>query len=310
MECFSFSFDAMGSRCGVHLFTEAYSEALVAAESVIKEVKRIERLYSRYIDESETSRINRAANAGTPIVVGPETARLLTMAFRFHRMSNGLFDITSGIFRKVWNFSSKEVPSENQVKALLPFVGMHNLILQGHTLQFKIAGMELDFGGIAKEYASDMAAQICRTMGEKHCLVDLGGDIAVVGPLPNGAPWKIHIRHPRIPNNSLAILDVSKGGVATSGDYERFIDANGKRFCHILNPKTGFPTQGIASVTVVASSCRLAGGLSTSAMLQGDNAPGWLIKTNRPHAWILADGKSGGTLLQKITKPLNYLSLL
>lgn len=300
MECFSFPFEAMGSRCGIHVFSEDRSRATETAERVILEVKRIEARFSRYSDESETTRINRGAAEGLPVTVDVEVARLLNQAFRFHRISNGLFDITSGILQRVWDFSSAIVPQADQVRALLPLVGMRHLAWHDRTLQFMKPGMQIDFGGVAKEYAADRAAELCRKAGQSHTLVDLGGDLVVVGPLPDGSPWKIRIRHPRNNQDAFSIFEVSKGGVATSGDYERFMEVSDTRYCHILNPITGFPVQSISSVTVVASSCSLAGGLSTSAMLMEDCAAKWLTATNRRHAWILTNGESGGTLLEKV----------
>jgi thiamine biosynthesis lipoprotein len=159
--------------------------------------------------------------------------------------------------------------------------------------------MELDFGGLGKEYAADRAAEICRKHGLLHALVDLGGDLAVVGPLPDGLPWKIHVRHPLHPNEALTIIAVSQGGVATSGNYEHCIEIAGNRFSHILNPLHGFPVQEIASVTVVAGSCRLAGGLSTIAMLMEDQASAWLAQTKRLHVYVMNDGRTGGSLFHK-----------
>jgi thiamine biosynthesis lipoprotein len=156
--------------------------------------------------------------------------------------------------------------------------------------------MELDFGGIAKEYAADRCALICRKRGLNHSLIDLGGDLAVVGPLPDGRPWEIQIRHPRNSGESVAAIKVLRGGVATSGDYERYFEANGTRYCHIINPTTGLPVQGISSATVVAESCSMAGCLSTSAMLMEHSAGSWLKRIGRLHLWMLTDGSCGGTL--------------
>jgi thiamine biosynthesis lipoprotein len=133
-------------------------------------------------------------------------------------------------------------------------------------------------------------------MGMEHALVDLGGDLAVVGPLPDGSPWTIHVRHPLRRGDALLAVDVSRGGIATSGDYERCIEFEGRRYSHILNPTNGFPVQAMASTTVVAASCRLAGALSTTAMLMEDRAPAWLAGTDRLHAWVATDGRVGGTL--------------
>ncbi len=300
MQCFSFRFAAMGSQCGAHIFAEHSTDAEQAAEAVIAEVQRIGARYSRYTDTSETSRINRAAAQGQDVTLDAETCGLLNLAYRFHRLSGGLFDITSGVLRKAWDFSAQRLPSQDRVRALLPYVGMEHLARRGRVLHFGKPGLDLDFGGIAKEYASDRAARICRDHGLRHALVDLGGDISVTGPLPDGLPWRIHVRHPLQTEELFSILEISGGGVATSGDYERFIEVDGKKYCHILNPKTGFPVQAMASVTVMAANCRLAGGLSTSAMLMEKYAPAWLEKTHRAYGWFGTDGTFGGPLFSEL----------
>jgi thiamine biosynthesis lipoprotein len=298
VDCFSFPFEAMGSRCQMHLFSDDNSYAQATAELAMSEVHRIEARFSRYSSTSETSRINRAASQGSSVDVDVETSRLLNRAFKFYRISNGLFDITSGVFRRAWHFSSEVVPSDDLIRTLVPLVGMQHLTLRNRALTFARPGMELDFGGIAKEYAADRCALICKENGLNHSLIDLGGDLAVVGPLPDGQPWEIQIRHPRNSGESVAAIKVLRGGVATSGDYERFFEVNGVRYCHIINPTTtGFPVQGISSVTVVAHSCSMAGCLSTSAMLTEQRAESWLTKTCRLHAFMLTDGTCGGTLL-------------
>ena len=296
MKCHSFPFSSMGSRCVIHLFAETRAEASAVAKAASAEVKRIAAKYSRYRKRNEVARLNRAARLGKGVEVDAESARLLDMAFRFHHLSGGLFDLSAGILRRVWDFHSGVLPATECIQELLPRIGMEMIRWNGKRLYFEIPDMELDFGGIAKEYAADRAARICRAKGMFHALVDLGGDLAIAGPLPDGSPWKIHVRHPLHRDEALTVIEAMRGGVATSGDYERCIIIHGKRYSHILNPKTGFPVQAMASVTVVAASCLMAGCLSTSAMLQDDCAPEWLAGSKRRNAWVRTDGSSGGTL--------------
>ncbi|MFT4530707.1 MAG: thiamine biosynthesis lipoprotein, partial [Thalassolituus oleivorans] len=138
------------------------------------------------------------------------------------------------------------------------------------------AGMSLDFGGIGKEYAVDCAAAICKSAGITHGIIDLGGDLHVIGPQPDNRPWKVGVRNPRAPENAIAELAITQGGLSTSGDYERYFEHSGKRYCHLLLPKTGMPVSYWASVSVVAPSCLLAGTLSTIAMLKQSDARMWL----------------------------------
>jgi thiamine biosynthesis lipoprotein len=136
--------------------------------------------------------------------------------------------------------------------------------------------MELDFGGLGKEYAADRAVEVCIDLGARHGFIDLGGDIRVIGPQPNGLPWRIGIRHPRDADQLVAEIELSNGALATSGDYERFMEVDGRRYCHILDPRTGWPAHGLSSVTVIADRCLVAGSLSTSAMLKGKAGAAWL----------------------------------
>ena len=155
--------------------------------------------------------------------------------------------------------------------------------------------MELDFGGLGKEYAADRAAEVCADLGMRHGLIDLGGDIRVVGPQPDGLPWRIGIRHPRDADRLAAEIALPGGALATSGDYERFIEVDGRRYCHILDPKTGWPAQGLSSVTVISDRCLVAGSLSTAAMLKGPAGAAWLHGLGVRHLVIDEEGNPYGT---------------
>jgi thiamine biosynthesis lipoprotein len=160
-----------------------------------------------------------------------------------------------------------------------------------------LAGMQLDFGGFVKEYAADRVAALCRELGLRHGLVDLGGDLAAIGPHPDGSPWRVGIRHPRAPAGAIASIAFSAGGIATSGDYERCMVVDGKRYAHVLDPKTGWPVSGLASVTVAASHCLIAGTASTIAMLKGaQGGPAWLDRLGLPNLRVDADGNQTGPL--------------
>jgi thiamine biosynthesis lipoprotein len=172
------------------------------------------------------------------------------------------------------------VPEPAEIDALRPLIGWDKIRWRRPQLVLPVAGMQLDFGGYVKEYAADRVAQLCREQGLRHGLVDLGGDLAVVGPHPDGSPWRVGIRHPRAPRGAIASVALAGGGIATSGDYERCMLVDGKRYAHILNPKTGWPAEGLASVTVAASHCLIAGTASTIAMLKGRAQGPW--PTARP----------------------------
>jgi thiamine biosynthesis lipoprotein len=257
------------------------------AQLGIAETNRIEAKYSRYRGDSLTSRINRAAGKDW-VPIDEETAALLDFADACHRQSGGLFDLTSGVLRRAWDFRRGVVPAEAEVAALLPLIGWEFVERSAGRVRLAKSGMELDFGGIGKEYCADRVATVLQNAGALHCMVNLGGDIRVIGPHPDGAPWSIGIRHPRAETAVLATVSLRQGALATSGDYERFFERDGKRYTHILNPRTGCPVSGMRSVTVVAPLCTVAGSVCTLAMLRGERGVEFLANQGFPY--LAADG--------------------
>jgi FAD:protein FMN transferase len=288
-------FYAMGSDCAVYLCGETTGEVERFAAAAEYEVKRIEASYSRYRDDSELARINKVAAAGGTIDIDSETAGLIAYAKACFAKSDGAFDITSGLLRKVWDFSVSRLPDQLSIDAVLPLIGLDQVALSNGQLHFDKPGVELDFGGLGKEYAADRAAEICVALGARHGFVDLGGDIRVIGPQPGDLPWRIGIRHPRDAGRLAAEIALSSGALATSGDYERFMEVDGRRYCHILDPRTGWPAQGLSSVTVVSDRCLVAGSLSTTAMLKGKDGAAWLQGLGVRHIAIDEIGQYCGT---------------
>lgn len=297
MMLFSFPFKAMGCPCEIRVYAESGDAAARFSAAGRAEITRLENKYSRYRDDSVTGAINRSAGDARGLTVDEETAALLDYAVQAQAQSGGLFDPTSGVLRRAWDFAGTEPPSPAAVKALLPLIGWKKLRWQRPHLVLPQAGMELDFGGFVKEYAADCAARACRNAGANHGLVDLGGDIAMMGAHPDGQAWRIGIRHPRDPEKAIADIELTSGAIATSGDYERFIEHGGRRYCHILNPHTGWPGEGLSSVSVLAEHCLIAGTATTVAMLKGAvEGPRWLAELGLPHFYITADGTCGGTI--------------
>jgi thiamine biosynthesis lipoprotein len=292
-------FKAMGSPCEIQLFAPSRARAQRGIDLAIAEVTRLEALYSRYRDDSLLSEINRVAAAGGRIRVDEETSGLLDYAATCHRESGGLFDVTSGILRRAWGFGRGELPEPSRVAELLDRVGWHRLDWSPPVLSFPVAGMEIDFGGVVKEYAADRAAAACRAAGLRHGMVNLGGDVAIVGARPGGDPWRIGICHPRRPGDLVDSVLLREGALASSGDYERCIVVDGTRYGHILNPKTGWPIRHLASVSVVADLCIVAGSTSTIAMLEEGNGPAWLERVGLPHHWVDVNGRVGGSLASR-----------
>ncbi|MGH2899222.1 MAG: FAD:protein FMN transferase [Solirubrobacteraceae bacterium] len=291
------SFRAMGSPCELHLYGETRAFCDVLTELAVAEVRRLEQKYSRYRDDSVTSAINRSAGNPAGVAVDDETARLLDYAATAFTSSDGLFDPTSGVLRRVWNLKSGRVPEPNEIAAVLGLVGWSRVRWESPRLILPRAGMELDFGGFVKEYAADCVAELCRARGARHGMVDLGGDLAAIGPHPDGTPWVVGIRDPRAPQGAMASVRLHAGGVATSGDYERCMIVDGVRYTHVLDPRTGWPVTGLRSVSVVAERCLIAGTATTIAMLKGArDGSRWLDELGLPNLRMDDEGEISGTL--------------
>jgi thiamine biosynthesis lipoprotein len=286
-----FGFTAMASSCEVRIAGLSRRRAEPLAKEAIAEVRRIETKYSRYRADSIVSRINAAAGSGRAIRVDAETAGLLDFAAQLFDGSGGLFDITSGSLRKAWDFRAQRMPAPGEIEALLPLVGWHKLRWGNREIELPAAGMEIDFGGFGKEYAADRAATLLRERGVRHGLVNLGGDIRLVGPRLGGKPWMLAIQDPRLPDRLLAELPVRGGALATSGDYERFFERDGVRYCHVLDPRTGWPVSSWRSVSVIAPACLAAGALTTVAMLKGADALDFLQAQNVAFLAVDAQGR-------------------
>lgn len=258
-------FQAMAGPCTLHFYTTHDADSI--AHAAEQEVLRIQDKYSRYRDDSVVSRINAAAPACCE-ALDAETCALFDFADAAYTQSQGLFDITAGVLRQAWDFKAARVPRPDQLAALLPLIGWQQVRWNSPYIQLPQAGMQIDFGGFGKEYAADCAASCLHQAGIRHALVDLSGDIRVLGPHPDGQPWQIGIQHPRM-TGAIAQLPMSTGAIASSGDYERSFVADGLRYHHILNPRTGWPSRGLSSVSVIADRCIIAGMASTTAMLMG-----------------------------------------
>lgn len=268
----------MGSACEVVLAASSVHDAQRLAQMAIDEVLRIERKYSRYTTESLIANINQQAGL-RPVVCDDETWALLQYASKLHEQSQGLFDITSGVFRQAWDFQVPAIPSADKLDALRAKVGWHKVVLKDQSIALPSAGMEIDLGGFGKEYAADRAAQVLQAQGVVSGYVNLAGDMRFLGPKPTGEPWMIGIQDPRHANQVVATLPITQGGLATSGDYERYFELSGERYCHVLNPFTGRPVKYWRSVSVTAPAAVVAGCTSTMTMLKEEEGLAFLQAT-------------------------------
>lgn len=288
MQRIEHSFKAMGGPCRLRLELDDTYSTEHAIAAAVAEVQRLEHKYSRYLDDSLTSRINRAAGTGTAVPIDEETAGLLNYAQTAWQISDGAFDITSGVLRQAWDFKSGRCPQQQQIDAVLPLVGWELVQWDPRSVYLPRRGMELDFGGCVKEYAADSAARQLRLCGVTSALVDLAGDMVSVGT-PAGAPgWPVGIRHPVDKDRAIAQVLLPEGSLASSGDYERCVEIEGVRYGHILHPRTGWPVSGLVSVSVLAAQCLVAGSSTTIAMLKpAGEALDWLAGLGLP--WLAID---------------------
>jgi FAD:protein FMN transferase len=283
---YQFTFNALGGVCDIDVVGMLQPDHLI--QLAVAEVRRIETKYSRYIDNSIVGQINAEAGRGW-VSCDEETCGLLDYANTLHLLSGGLFDITSGVLRSIWNFTDCRVPTSQELKQILPLIGWSKVERKGHLVRLKNKDMQIDLGGFGKEYAVDRVATIFFENGVTSALINFGGDVRALGTKPDGSPWQIGIQDPRQLNHCFATLSLSQGALATSGDYERFFEIEGKRYCHILNPKTGNPVSHWRSVTVLAPFASAAGATTTIAMLLQEHGLDYL--QNSGFAFLAVDHK-------------------
>lgn len=279
-------FHAMGGPCEVLVETNGESTARELAAQAAECASRIERKFSRYRDDNIVARINGAC--GAPVEVDVETANLLDFADLVHRLSGGAFDITSGVLRRAWTFDGgARVPTAAELERLLPLVGWTKATWKRPVLRL-LPEMQIDFGGIGKEYAVDQATQALARMSDAPALVNFGGDLAATRARGGGRAWRVGVEDISQAGQRRAarLIDLQSGAIATSGDTHRFVSAAGERLPHILDPRTGHPVRGAPrSVTVAAPTCTNAGMLTTLAMLRGPGAEEFLAAEGVRH-WI------------------------
>jgi thiamine biosynthesis lipoprotein len=293
---FDHRFRAMGGPCRLRFDCEDDALASAVIAEVEAEVQRLEKKYSRYLPDSLTSQINAAAGSAS-VAIDDETVGLFGFAQTLWQESNGLFDLTAGVLRRAWDFQSGKLPAQSSIDELLPLVGWDRVEWDQSSARLPLAGMEIDFGGCVKEYAVDSAAAVLARHDIERGLVDLAGDMATAGSRSVTEPWPVGINHPRQPGEAIAHIDLKRGGLASSGDYERCLVIEGRRYGHILDPKTGWPIQGLVAVSVAAPQCLVAGGSATIGMLKPEaEAIAWLTELGLPWFAVDSDLKCHGEL--------------
>lgn len=265
----------MGSRFDITISAKSAQIAEAYIDTAIIEIERIENVISEWRTETLVSEINR--NAGIkPVKVTPELFGLTERALGFSKLTDGAFDISFASMDKIWKYdgSMTELPSKESVKKSVAKVGYKNIILdkKNSTIFLKLPGMKIGFGSIGKGYAADKTKELMLSKGVTAGIINASGDMNTWGKQPDGNEWTIGITNPMNQNKVFATFPLSGNAVVTSGDYEKFVILDGKKYSHIIDPRTGYPAHGISSVTVFATSAELANGLSTSIMVMGKDA--------------------------------------
>ena len=262
----------MGSRFDITVVADDSLAAHNDIDIAVVEITRIERLISSWDAASQTSKIN--ANSGVkPVKVDGELFKLIERAIEISRLTDGAFDISYASMDAIWKFdgSMKEMPSKNQIKESVERVGFQNIVLdrENSSVFLKLKEMKIGFGAIGKGYAADMAKALLIKNGVSAGIINASGDMNTWGKQPDGQAWKVAITNPMDKNKAFALLPINQGAVVTSGNYEKFVTLDGKRYSHIIDPRTGYPSTGIISATVFAPSAELADALATSVFVMG-----------------------------------------
>ncbi|HXV40792.1 MAG TPA: FAD:protein FMN transferase [Steroidobacteraceae bacterium] len=285
-----FDWSAMGCPCEVLVETADSALARRVAEFAMGEAARVDAKFSRYQKGSVVTGLHE--QRGRPYRVDDETARLLEYGAALWRISDGAFDLTSGVLRHAWSFDNGRAEGyPEKIPSLLAQVGWQRVRWNPRTREIVLPeGMELDFGGIGKEYAVDRVADWAAANADCPVLVNFGGDLRAIGPAPANGRWVVGIDSPMAPGAAVRRIELRSGALATSGDAARFIEIDGKRYGHILDARTGWPPAGAPrSVTVLAETCSQAGSFSTLAMLRGSGAEDFL-RAERVRYWLLGSG--------------------
>ncbi|MDF7816961.1 FAD:protein FMN transferase [Runella sp. MFBS21] len=283
----------MGNRFEISVVAhnEAWAEARI--DEAVAEIRRIEALLTTYREDSQTNQIN--ANAGIqPTKVDQEVFDLIKRSQRISALTQGAFDITYGsIDKSLWNFDTHMIrlPDAATARLAVRLIDYRNVILDETTTSvfLKHQGMRIGFGGIGKGYAAEMAKQLLIKQGVTSGIVNAAGDLTTWGMQPNGHPWTIGIADPNAKNEPFSCLNISNVAVATSGNYEKFVMIDGKRYSHTIDPKTGLPVSGIKSVTIVCPNAEIADAMATPVMVMGVKVGIDLINQMQGIACIIID---------------------
>lgn len=284
----------MGTIVSMAVVSQDARLAYAALDAAFDEMARLEAMMSAFRKDSELHRLNEEASRH-PVTVSHELFQVIELSLHISQVTRGAFDITVGPLMDLWRFykNEKTLPSSQALQDVLSRVGYRHVVLSSkdRSVFFAVPGMALDLGGIAKGFAIDRAVNVLKGHGMAAALVNAGGDILAYGTKPGGQPWRVGLQHPRDSRELLAVLTMSDMAMVTSGDYERYFLVDGKRYSHIIDPRSGFSARETASVTVMAESAAYADGLATGILVLGVEA-GMALVESLPgvHALIITEG--------------------
>lgn len=283
----------MGNHFEISAVSDNEGVAGEFIDAGIKEIQRIEKLLTTFNEESETSLINKYAGLSS-VSVSRETFDIIERSIRISRVTQGSFDITYGsIDKRLWNFdvNMKELPDKETARKMVRLINYRNIILDDEncTVFLKEKGMRIGFGGIGKGYAAERARYVMKAAGAESGIVNASGDLTTWGLQPGGKPWTIGIANPNVSNELFSYLDITDMAIATSGNYEKFVMINGKKYSHTIDPRTGLPVSGIKSVTIITLNAEIADAMATPVMIMGIKAGMDLINQMKDIETIVID---------------------
>ncbi len=283
----------MGNAFEISVVDERADWAAEKIDEAIAEIRRIEALLTTFSDDSQTNQINQQAGI-QPVKVDKEVFDLIKRSLKISELTQGAFDITYGsIDKSLWNFdlSMKALPDAETARKSVRLINYKNVLLDesASTVFLKEKGMRIGFGGIGKGYAAEKAKMLMISKGVKSGIVNASGDLSTWGSQPNGNAWTVGIADPNAQHNIFSSLKISNIAVATSGNYEKFVVINGKKYSHTIDPKTGLPVSGIKSVTILSPNAELADAMATPIMVMGVKVGLNLINQMQGIACIIVD---------------------
>lgn len=263
----------MGNRFEITIVSDNEAEAVARIDDAVNEISRIEKLLTTFNDSSQTNLINQHAGI-KPVKVDKEVFDIIQRAKRISELTQGAFDISYGsVDKRLWNFDKTmtSLPDTESAKRSVHLINYRNVILDQKkgTVFLKEKGMRIGFGGIGKGYAAERAKIILQQNGVTSGIVNAAGDLTAWGFQPNGKEWTIGIADPNSSHHPFSYLNITNMAIATSGNYEKFITINGKKYSHTIDPKTGLPITGIKSVTIISPNAEIADAMATPVMIMG-----------------------------------------